>query len=73
MCCFQFQGNHEGAEEKSQEKKWKSTVNVDNPSQSHSESEVRQTGLHETLTQKNLFIYLLKKLKVNYNRVWQQS
>lgn len=33
MCYFQFQGNHESTEEKSQEKKRKSAVNVDNPSQ----------------------------------------
>lgn len=32
MCYFQFQGNHKGKEEKSQKKR-KSAVNVDNPSQ----------------------------------------
>lgn len=33
MCYFQFQGNNESTEEKSQKKKQKSVVNVDNPSQ----------------------------------------
>lgn len=33
MCYFQFQWNHEDTEEKSQVKKWNSTVHVDNSSQ----------------------------------------